>query len=284
MEVANPLVERETRTVRGRLEQVLKIDINITDPIFPWVVRLASWLLNWYRVKLDGSAWSMARQSGKVRHLIADADGVQIARSMQRPPMQHRWNSQKVKDLVGNQWEMTPKKTKLMKPKFPRRYITRAMVHKHGHYPGCKSSHGLLGGHRRSSAVERRATRFEATAGTAKDARQTSSTATTTVTLPQFSEWANAKFEWTSTSDKPVIGFDSSGRDSDQRSRISSSTRAYAVSAKQDCLVGCPRSTLAAPTFRQGWDGPRRGRIFNESVLRQHEKVSECHSNWVVCT
>ena len=48
IEVVNRLVERQIRAVRGRLEQVLKIEINITDPIVPWVVRHASWLLNRY--------------------------------------------------------------------------------------------------------------------------------------------------------------------------------------------------------------------------------------------
>ena len=41
-------------------------------------------------------------------HLTADADGVHtwhIARSVQRRPVQHRWNSQTVKDLVGTPWE-----------------------------------------------------------------------------------------------------------------------------------------------------------------------------------
>ena len=38
-EVANRLVEEQIRTIRGRLEQVLKIEINITDPIVPWIVR-----------------------------------------------------------------------------------------------------------------------------------------------------------------------------------------------------------------------------------------------------
>ena len=54
--VANRLVEGQVRTIRGRLEQVLEIEINITDSIVPWVVRHTSWLLNRYSVKLDGYA------------------------------------------------------------------------------------------------------------------------------------------------------------------------------------------------------------------------------------
>ena len=38
-------------------------------------------------------------------NLIADADGVHIARSIQRRPVQHRWSSQKVKELVGTPLE-----------------------------------------------------------------------------------------------------------------------------------------------------------------------------------
>ena len=53
IEVVHRLVEGPIRTIRGRLEQVLKIETNIKDPIVPWVVRRASFLLYWYRVKLD---------------------------------------------------------------------------------------------------------------------------------------------------------------------------------------------------------------------------------------
>ena len=53
-EVANRLVEEQIRTIRGRLEQVLKFEIGTTDPAVPWVVGHACWLLNLYRVMLDG--------------------------------------------------------------------------------------------------------------------------------------------------------------------------------------------------------------------------------------
>ena len=46
IDVASRLVEGQIRTIRGRLDQVLQIEINITDPIVPWVVRHASWLVN----------------------------------------------------------------------------------------------------------------------------------------------------------------------------------------------------------------------------------------------
>ena len=39
-----------------------------------------------------------------------------------------RWSWQKVKALVGTPWEMMPKKTKLMEPRFPRNYIAWAVV------------------------------------------------------------------------------------------------------------------------------------------------------------
>ena len=44
IEVANRLVEEQIETIRGRLEQLLKIEIHITDPIVSCVVRHASWL------------------------------------------------------------------------------------------------------------------------------------------------------------------------------------------------------------------------------------------------
>ena len=44
--VASRLVEGQIRTIRGRLDQVLQIEINITDPTVPWVVRHACWLVD----------------------------------------------------------------------------------------------------------------------------------------------------------------------------------------------------------------------------------------------
>ena len=161
--------------------------------------------------------------------------------------MQHRGHSQKVTDLVGTPWETMPKKTKLMEPRFPRRCITWAVVQKHGPYPGCKSRHALLGG--RSGACRSRFERMwadtdsiEATAEAVKDVRQTSLSAATTVN-PSAAHSAGGsfgKFEWTSTSDKLIIGFRDSGWSGDHcGSRTSSSTSVYAVSAMQDCIVGC---------------------------------------------
>ena len=42
-EVAKRTGEGQIRTIRGRLDQVLKIWINMTDPIVPSVFRRASW-------------------------------------------------------------------------------------------------------------------------------------------------------------------------------------------------------------------------------------------------
>ena len=53
--IAYRLVEGQIRTIRRRLEQSQKIEINITDLSVPWVVRHVSWLLNRYRVKLGFS-------------------------------------------------------------------------------------------------------------------------------------------------------------------------------------------------------------------------------------
>ena len=112
------------------------IEINIRDPIVSRVVRHASCSLNPYRAKLDGCTpyrviqtrphggnvvelvervdWNVpdptqlkfedpeAWLANADENLMADADGVHIARSIQCRPMQHRWKSrQKVEDLVG---------------------------------------------------------------------------------------------------------------------------------------------------------------------------------------
>ena len=149
------------------------------------VVRHASWLLHRCRVKLDGytpyRAISGRPKGGEVDELSEQVHwkvqgmmhqkfedqcrgtwfdkaersltssqvptGVRIAKSVQRRLLQDRWNSQKVKDLVGTPWEMMPKRTKLMEPRFPLMNITWAMVQKHGPCPRCKSCHSLLGGH-----------------------------------------------------------------------------------------------------------------------------------------
>ena len=46
LDVASRLVEGQIRTTRGRLDQALQIEINITDPTVPWVVWHACWLVN----------------------------------------------------------------------------------------------------------------------------------------------------------------------------------------------------------------------------------------------
>ena len=48
-----------------------------------------------------------------------------------------RWSSQEVNALVGTPWEMMPKTTMSKQPRSPHRYITRAMVQKHGPYLVC---------------------------------------------------------------------------------------------------------------------------------------------------
>ena len=93
-------------------------------------------------------------------------------------PALHRWSSQKAKEM----------KTKMLEPRFPRRYITGAMVQRHGPYPGYRSCHELRGGH--SDACRSRfgrtwadedSIKATAEAEAEKDARQASSSATTTV-------------------------------------------------------------------------------------------------------
>ena len=84
-----------------------------------------------------------------------------------------------------------PKKTELMEPRFPRRCIMWSRVQQHGHCPGCKSCHGLLGGH--SDACRSRFERIWADADSFR-----SSVATT-------SKWIIVKFGWTSTSGKLII-------------------------------------------------------------------------------
>ena len=72
------------------VELVERIDWKVPDPTqlkFEDRWRPEAWLAN-------------AEKSDE--NLMADADGVHIARSIQCRPMQHRWNSQqKVEDLVG---------------------------------------------------------------------------------------------------------------------------------------------------------------------------------------
>ena len=67
IEVANRAVEGQIRAIRSRLEEVLRTRIEITDPIVPWLVRHASWLLNGYRI-----SWTATR-------LIVPSEDVSMA-------------------------------------------------------------------------------------------------------------------------------------------------------------------------------------------------------------
>ena len=111
IEVANRLVERRIRTSRGRLEQVLNIELR--RPL---------------------ASWNMARQrSGE--HFLAHADEVRIARSMQLQSMQHP--RRRSKTWLAPRGKLCPRKqTKLMEPRFPRRHTVWTMVQKHGPHPG----------------------------------------------------------------------------------------------------------------------------------------------------
>ena len=143
-------VEEQMVTMQGRLEQVLTIEVNITDPLGACVVRHASWLLNRYRVKHDGiprhqrkaTMWVSGRAlSGLLESAKADETEVRRPRASSLPdpwhrrPAQHRWNSQKMKDLVVTAWRMIQNRTILTEARLRRRYIACAMLQKHGPYP-----------------------------------------------------------------------------------------------------------------------------------------------------
>ena len=141
--------------------------------------RYVYWLLNWYRGKIDGympdRTMSLSRTQrkfeergrpgvfeakGSDENLIADTDKVHGDRCIQRRLLQHRRNSQKVKNLLANQW---------------------ATMQKQVHRPGGKTFHALR---------DARRTRFEriwaddesrkAMAEAGKDARQSISSPATT--------------------------------------------------------------------------------------------------------
>ena len=80
------------------------------------------------------ASWNMAQQSGEV--------GIAPRR---RSAHCHRGNSQMVKDLVVTPWELMPKETKLMEPRFPLRYNTLGWCRNTVPYLGCKSCHALPG-------------------------------------------------------------------------------------------------------------------------------------------
>ena len=48
------ILGRQIRNIRGRMDVMLNLEINITDPIVPRVVRHASWLLHLNRFRFDG--------------------------------------------------------------------------------------------------------------------------------------------------------------------------------------------------------------------------------------
>ena len=123
-EVANLLVEGQIRTIRGRLEQVVKIDIDITDTIRPMgrstrllvaeqvqsqldgftpcrvkgrpyggeVVELGDWKMPSVTPQKFEDRWRPATWLGKTEksdeNVIADAARVRIARSIHRRLME----------------------------------------------------------------------------------------------------------------------------------------------------------------------------------------------------
>ena len=86
---------------------------------------------------------------------------------MQRRLVQHRWNSQKMKDLVVTAWRMIQNRTILTEPRLLRSYVACAMLQKHGPY------HGMLGdtdrGRSRFDRTWADEDSFKATAETEKD-------------------------------------------------------------------------------------------------------------------
>ena len=208
--------------------------------------------------------------------LIAHADGVHLARSRQRQPVQHRWNSQKIIELVSTLREMMPKTTKLMEPRFPRRYVAWAVVQKHALYRGCTSCHALFGGRLgvcRSMIDEGS---IKATSETEKDARQASSSAPTKVT-PSATQPAGAS---SSSSNGPAPQASSlAAADTTTSAGADQVVASVNVgSAEQHCLMGrpCRRRTHATPLARcTGWDWPWRRGIFDVLFIRQHEKVND---------
>ena len=232
-------LDRQIRTIRGRSEQVLDVDLNITDPIVPWVVRHASWLVYRHRVKLDGHSpyraikgrphggeavelgeqvhWKVPRLTlqkfedrwrpwvGKAErmdeNLITDVDDVDT--SIQRRHPQHRWNWQKVRE-VNTTWGRV---TALLED-------TRMRADRGSHALGGTNQGNDRGGGRcEASQIE---------CNDKGDLIGSSS-----------SKWIIVEFECTS--------HQASSSDSRTAAETAiSSSSAYAVSSKQNCIVDCP--------------------------------------------
>ena len=281
-DVANRLVEEQIRTKRGRLEQVPKIEINITDPIVPWVVRHASWLLNQVRVKLnDNSPYRAIKGRPYGREAVELGEQVywkvpgltqQKFEDCWRPGawLVKAWKSAEgaswqtptectlpdphnvdmcsnVKELVGTTWEMMPKKTKLM---------SRSSLADTSRCEWCRNTVPTLDANRvpfcledTRMRVERGVTRGEAdedtikaTAVAEKDARQASSSATTTVNLSVAQPASGTP---TRSSQPGHQGNSSSAADT---TTSAAAEQAAAPVHKQKCIVGCSCRRLSRAT------------------------------------
>ena len=192
IEVANRLVERQNKTIRRRLEQVLKIYISITDPIASWY---------------DGNQTDGAKVPSQVRHVGNGAETRSLTQDASRV----------------------------------------------GHSDASRS--GFECAWANEDVIKAMAT-------AEKDARQTSSSATTV-----------ASHSTTHTTSGSTTSSSGPGPQTRASSETSSSTSTDAVSAKQDCIVGC----FLKPTYscspnkwtKLGW-ALEKGSLMHP-LIGQHE-------------
>ena len=157
---------------------------------------------------------NMARHSGEVGRKTSSQMPTECstARSIQRRPEQHRWNSRKAEDLVGTSWETMPKNTEVDGAEVP------SQVHHVGFGADTRSlpwmqvvsrfawrTLGCVQINVQSHLRERRLDQGDGRERKGCEASQFECNDTGDPLGNSTSEWAIVKFEWTSSSGKLII-------------------------------------------------------------------------------
>ena len=186
------------------------------------VARHASWLLNWYRGKLDGYTPNHASKGttceGEVVELMDQAYWKLTDKTQQTFDDRSRPGVLFYTEGVGRKRHRSCRRSACcqMHPDFCGTVGTRSMsrtrlaargqwCRNHSHYAGCKSDACRS----RFELICADDNSIKAAAEAEDDARANSTESS--VSGEPFSRWTSVKFEWTTTSDKLTSGFKHGG-------------------------------------------------------------------------
>ena len=89
--------------------------------------------------RFSGGVW-LGKTTRSDDHIIFDGMEAKRCRTLQRQPDGLRWQKEKVLAIDVYPWKMKSDRcVRLKEPRFPRRYITPALISKYGPTAGCKA-------------------------------------------------------------------------------------------------------------------------------------------------